>query len=100
MEKAKKIIGELVDTIALILPVGWVIACYSGATEYLLAGDFIRFFGDVFVHCIAAILLLGFGFWFSEYDLKPAPSSRLPVGRWVALGIEILVLLLITLYIN
>lgn len=100
MKRAKKIIGEWVDTIALILPVGWVIACYSGATEYLLVGDYIRFFGLVFCSCLFSLLLLGFGLKFSGYDLKLGASNRLPVGRWGALGIEILILLWITLYIN
>lgn len=96
LKNVKKIADEWVDVIALILPTGWALACYNGATGYLLSGDFIRFFGGVFVACISSTLLLGFGFWFSGLDLKSNPSPQLPLGRWKMFGIEIIVLLLIT----
>lgn len=99
MKKAKEIIDELVETITLILPSGWVLACFDGKAEYLLAGDFISFFGYVFVACIFSLFLLGFGLRFSGLTLKKDEAAWLPFGGWRALGIEILILLWITLYI-
>ena len=96
MKKTKEIIDELVEIITLILPSSWVLACFDGKAEYLLAGDFIRFFGYVFVACIFSFFLLGFGLRFSGLDLKKNESDGLPIGGWKALGIEILILWWIT----
>lgn len=100
MKKAKEIIDELVETTTLILPIGWVLACFDGKAEYLLAGDFIRFFGYVFVACIFSSLLLGVGFLFSGLTLKKDEAAWLPFGGWRALGIETLILWWITWKIN
>ena len=99
MKKAKEIINELVEIMTLILPIGWVVTCCAGETEYLLNGDFIRFFRNLLAYCFCSSLLLGAGFLFSGLTLKKDEAAWLPFGGWRALGIEILILLWITLYI-
>lgn len=99
LEKVKEIADEWVDIITVILPIGWVLACFDGKAEHLLAGEFVRFFGYVFAACIFSFFLLGFGLRFSGLTLKPDEHAGLPIGKWKALGIEILILLWITFYI-
>ena len=99
MKKAKKIIDEWVEIMTLVLPISWVLACFDGEAEYLLNGDFVRFFGSILVCCFCSSLLLGVGFLFSGLTLKKDEAAWLPFGGWRALGIEILILLWITLYI-
>lgn len=88
-----------VDLINLILPIGWVLACYDGAAEYLLSGEYLRFFGHLVAACIVSGILLGFGFISSGLDLKPYESDPSSVGRWKTLGFELLILWWITFYI-
>ena len=99
LKKVKKFADEWVDNINLILPIGWVLACYDGATEYLLSGEYIRFFDHLVASCIVSGLLLGFGFLLSGLDLKPYESDPSQVGRWKTLGIELLILFWITFYL-
>ena len=100
MKKFKKSVDELVEILTLILPISWVLACLDGATEYIVTGNFIRFFGHVFIACIASFFLLGFGFEFSGLTTSASKSGRLPIGKWQALGLEVLILFWITLYVT
>lgn len=100
LRKAKKIADEWCGILIMVLPISWVIACLNGATEYLASGDFMRFVCNVFAACIVSFILLGFGLYFSGLNISADESSRLPLGRWKALGIELLILLVITFYLH
>ena len=84
----------------MILPIGWVLACYSGATEYFIAGNYIRFFGNVFAACFVSFFLIGIGCRFGGLAIETDESDRLPLCGWQALGIEFLILFWITLYVT
>ncbi len=96
MENVKKFVNDLVDIINTTLPVGWVFACYDGATKYLVASDFIRFLGHVFCACLISLILIWFGLWMTGQTITKDKAYGLSLNRWATLGIEVLVLLVVT----
>lgn len=93
MKKNLSALYGWIDTFIFILPVGWVIACYDGAWQYFESNELLQFIWRIFQGCIFAMLLLGFGMALSGQTLTvDNKAETIENRRWIALGLELLIL--------
>ena len=97
MKKFISTMNEIVDTFLIIIPIGWVLACYDGAWKYFMSGAYLQFIWHLICACVFVLLLLGFGLMLTGTTIvADKEASWIEHRRWMAFGIELLVLIAVS----
>ena len=96
MKKGLLSLRMWVDTLILVLPVGWVFTCYDGGWADFCSGAYLAFIWHLLCACIISTLLIGFGMHLSGQTMTEDSEFPRPCSQWAAIGMEMLVLLIAT----
>lgn len=97
MKKFNSKMHEMVDIFLIIIPIGWVLACYDGAWKYFMSGAYLQFIWHLFCACVFALFLLGFGLILTGTTIvADKEASWIEPRRWMAFVIELLFLIAVS----
>ena len=86
----KKKTEEIIDIFIFALPISWILACYDGAWDEFLAGEYLYFFWHLICACVISVAVIGLGMVISE------TSKSSLIGKVIYLFVLLIVMILIT----